>query len=106
MAEVATNWTSHVKGPSSRKHPRRTTLTPMFHSDRRRIPRLTPDTTDNVAATEMTAMSATCVRRPGSTPNSTLSPVAIWLAPRPREVAMPNTPPNTASRSTTSPIGP
>ena len=65
-AEVAMNRTSQVKGPSNRKHPSRRTLTPMFHSDRMRIPRFTPDTADSVAASEMPAMSATCVTRPGS----------------------------------------
>ena len=78
----------------------------MFHSEMMRMPLPTPDTAESVATREMTAIRMTWVVVPGSTPNRKLSPVAIWLTPRPRDVATPNTVPNTASRSTAWPIGP
>ena len=70
------------------------------------MPRPMPETADSVAAMEMPMMSAICVSSEGSTPNSTFSPAAICFAPSPRDVAMPNTAPNTASRSTAWPTGP
>jgi len=71
-----------------------------------RMPFPTPETADIVATTEMIAIKMICVIVPGSIPNSTFKPAAIWLTPRPSEVATPKTVPKTASRSTAWPIGP
>ena len=78
----------------------------MFHSEMMRMPLPTPETAENVATMEMTTIRMIWVTMPGSTPNSTFSPVAIWLTPRPSEVATPKIVPNTASKSTPCPMGP
>ena len=81
-------------------------LSQMFHSEMMRMPLPTPETAESVATIEMITIRMTCVITPGSIPNRWLRPVAIWLTPRPSEVATPNTVPNTASRSTAWPAGP
>ncbi len=70
------------------------------------MPRLTPDTAEAMEIALMATINASCVPMPASRSVRRLRPTAIWLTPRPSEVAIPNTQPSTPMISTAWPIGP
>ncbi|CSB60719.1 Uncharacterised protein [Vibrio cholerae] len=65
-----------------------------------------PRTTDNVAKPVTTQITAICSPMPDSKPNTWWIPEAACCAPRPRDVARPNSVANTARISTTCPAQP
>nr|WP_236824785.1 hypothetical protein [Blastococcus sp. MG754426] len=71
------------------------------------IPRLMPDSAEIRNRTVTTAMIASCTPEPMAMPSlSEFSPPLICAAPRPSEVATPNTVATTATVSTAVPSGP
>ena len=74
-------------------------LSQMLSSDRIFTPRPTPEMADRVAIRLMPPMSQSWLCWETSMPNIWLRPVFIWETPSPKEVATPNTVPNTASTS-------
>ena len=70
------------------------------------MPLWTPEIADSTNAAVSTAMIATAIPLAGSTPHRKSSPLLIWSAPRPSEVALPNSVAKIARMSIERPIGP
>ncbi len=78
----------------------------MLITDRRRMPASMPSITLVMATPSTTAMTASCIHKVFGKPHREFSPAVIWVAPKPMEVASPNSVPNTARMSIAWPRGP
>ncbi|MCY1310825.1 hypothetical protein D9M70_610600 [compost metagenome] len=78
----------------------------MFHSDRRRMPRETPDITERMAQPLISAIIRACTPKLIGRPNTWLKPVLIWVTPRPSDWDTPKAVMATARISTVWPMGP
>ncbi len=76
---------------------------PMLISDSTFTPPSSPRSTETSATAVIAEISSTSVVELTGTPNSSLSPALAWVAPKPSEVARPNSVANTARMSITWP---
>ena len=98
------NW--KTVGPTMSRKASREMASTMFKLLSHWIPRCTPETADRTKARVSTAMIATATPFDDSTPHRKSRPLLICSAPRPSDVALPNSVAKIARMSIDLPIGP